>query len=586
MPDRIRLDGRVAVVTGAAGVIGTATIRLLAERGARIVAIDRKEDDLKAAIKDLPASAEALAVTADVTQEDEVADYVRATVDRFGTIDAFYNNAGIEGDIKPIPEYSLESFRRVLDVNVVGVFLGMKHVLPVMLKQNKGSIINTASIAGLIGSPMIAVYSASKHAVIGLTKTAAWECTGTGVRVNCVCPGLIDSRMLSTILQGRNPGNDAAAEREDRRPDSGAAARTGVRSRLRRGVPRLRRGELRLRLRLYRGRRPHRRLSFQSTHEVFATMPVTLDPDAAAIYKAFQEAGRPAYETLTAPEAREYYRNARVVMNPEPPALESNKPLSIPAPHGAIPARIYTPKTLRKNNGLAPCLVFFHGGGWVIGDLDTHEVACQKLAHEGELIVISVDYRLAPEHKFPAAVDDAITATKWVAANASQLGIDAGHLLVGGDSAGGNLAAVVALAARDGDGPKLAGQVLVYPATDFAMKHPSHSEPETSILLTHSVIKWFCNHYLNGAADIDHWKASPARAKTLAGLPPAYVLTAGADPLRDEGDEYAARLKEAGVPMTYRHFPGQFHGFFTMGKLLQQANIAVSEIAAWLKALK
>ena len=297
-------------------------------------------------------------------------------------------------------------------------------------------------------------------------------------------------------------------------------------------------------------------------------MPVTLDPDAAAIYQAFQEAGRPAYETLTAPEARDYYRNARAIMNPEPPALESNKPLSIPAPHGAIPARIYTPTTLRKNNGLAPCLVFFHGGGWVIGDLDTHEVVCQKLAHEGELIVISVDYRLAPEHKFPAAADDAITATKWVAANAKQLGIDASHLLVGGDSAGGNLAAVVALAARDGDGPKLAGQVLVYPATDFAMKHPSHSEPETSVLLTHSVIKWFCNHYLNGAADIDHWKASPARAKTLAGLPPAYVLTAGADPLRDEGAEYAARLKEAGVPMTYRHFPGQFHGFFTMGKLL------------------
>ena len=181
---------------------------LLAERGARIVAVDRKEDDLKAAIKDLPASAEALAVTADVTQEDDVAEYVRATIDKFGTIDAFYNNAGIEGDIKPIPEYSLESFRRVLDVNVVGVFLGMKHVLPVMLKQNKGSIINTASIAGLMGSPMIAVYSASKHAVIGLTKSAAWECTGTGVRVNCVCPGLIDSRMLSTILQGRNPGNE------------------------------------------------------------------------------------------------------------------------------------------------------------------------------------------------------------------------------------------------------------------------------------------------------------------------------------------------------------------------------------------
>ena len=153
-----------------------------------------------------------------MTQEEEVAEYVRAALDKFGTIDVFYNNAGIEGEVKPIQDYPLESFRKVLDVNVVGVFLGMKHVLPVMLKNNKGSIINTASIAGLMGSPHIAVYSASKHAVIGLTKTAAGECTGTGVRINCVCPGLIDSRMLSTILQGRAGGNapppkDKIAER-------------------------------------------------------------------------------------------------------------------------------------------------------------------------------------------------------------------------------------------------------------------------------------------------------------------------------------------------------------------------------------
>ena len=314
-------------------------------------------------------------------------------------------------------------------------------------------------------------------------------------------------------------------------------------------------------------------------------MPVVLDPDAAAVYRAFQEAGRPPYESGTPTQARAMYLAGRPVSNPEPPELESAKPLAIPAPHGAIPARIYTPKMLRKNNGLAPCLMFYHGGGWVIGDIDSHDVVCRKLAHEGELIVISIDYRLAPEHKFPAAVDDAIAAVKWVASNAKDLGIDATRLLVGGDSAGGNLAAVVALAARDGDGPKLAGQVLIYPATDFAMKHPSHSEPETSILLTHSVIKWFSNHYLNGPADIDNWKASPARAKTLAGLPPAYLLTAGADPLRDEGDEYAKRLKDAGVPVTYKHFPGQFHGFFTMGKLLQQANIAATGIATWLKAL-
>jgi acetyl esterase len=314
-------------------------------------------------------------------------------------------------------------------------------------------------------------------------------------------------------------------------------------------------------------------------------MPVVLDPDAAAVFAAFQAANRPPYESVSPTVAREFYLAGRPVSNPEPPELESAKSLSIPAPHGAIPARLYTPKTIRKSNGLAPCLVFFHGGGWVIGDLDSHDVVCRKLAHEAEMLVISVDYRLAPEHKFPSAADDAIAATKWVAANAKSLGIDSAQILVGGDSAGGNLAAVVALAARDGDGPKLAGQVLIYPATDFAMSHPSHTEPETSVLLTHSVIKWFSNHYLNGAADIDHWKASPARAKTLAGLPPSYVLTAGADPLRDEGAEYASRLKQAGVPMTYRHFPGQFHGFFTMGKLLQQANVAAGEIAAWLKAL-
>jgi len=314
-------------------------------------------------------------------------------------------------------------------------------------------------------------------------------------------------------------------------------------------------------------------------------MPVVLDADADAVFQAFLEAGRPPYETLTPAEARGYYLAARSVTNPEPPEMAQVAPLAIPAPHGAIPARMFAPKRLRKADGLAPCLVFFHGGGWVIGDLDTHDVVCRKLAEGGELIVISVDYRLAPEHKFPAAVEDAIGATDWIAANAAALGIDAARLCVGGDSAGGNLATVVTLAARDGNGPAIAGQVLVYPATDFAMTHPSHSEPETSRLLTHTVIRWFRDHYLNGVTDVQDWRASPARATALAGLPPAYVLTAGADPLRDEGDEYARRLKDAGVPVTYRHFPGQFHGFFTMGKLLQQANVAAGEIGDWLKAL-
>ena len=314
-------------------------------------------------------------------------------------------------------------------------------------------------------------------------------------------------------------------------------------------------------------------------------MPVTLDPDAALVFKAFQEAGRPPYETVSPAEARELHLKARFVSHPEPPELKSVRPLAIAASYGPIPARVYTPLRLRLADGLAPGLVFFHGGGWVIGNLDSHDVVCRKLADEGQLIVISIDYRLAPEHKFPAAVDDAVAATNWIADNAKGLGIDASRLSVGGDSAGGNLAAVVAISARDRNGPPLAGQVLIYPAIDFALTHPSHSEPETSILLTHSVVRWFRDHYLNGAADVEDWRASPARVKTLTGLPPAYVLTAGADPLRDEGDEYARRLKEAGVAVTHRTFPGQFHGFFTMGKLLRQANVAASEIGDWLKAL-
>jgi acetyl esterase len=312
-------------------------------------------------------------------------------------------------------------------------------------------------------------------------------------------------------------------------------------------------------------------------------LPVNLDADAAAVYKAFQDAGRPAYETLTPDEARAYYLAARAVSHPEPPELAEVKELIIPAPHGGIPVRLYRPNQLRLTDGRAAALVFFHGGGWVIGNLESHDVVCRTLAHAAELIVISVDYRLAPEHKFPAAVDDCLTATQWVADNAAALGIDASRLSIGGDSAGGNLAAVVAIAARDGNGPAIASQVLIYPATDFAMNHPSHREPETSVLLTHSVMRWFRDHYLTGAADIHDWRASPARAETLVGLPPAYVLTAGADPLRDEGDDYARRLRDAGVSVTHRSFPGQFHGFFTMGKLLQQANVAAMDIAAWLK---
>jgi acetyl esterase len=325
---------------------------------------------------------------------------------------------------------------------------------------------------------------------------------------------------------------------------------------------------------------PRRKIKTKSR----SSMPVVLDPDAAAVLQAFRDAGRPPYETLTPPEAREWYLKARFVAHPEPPVMASVKAMTVPGPAGAIPVRIYTPPKLRHADGMAPCLVFFHGGGWVIGDLDSHDVVCRTLAVEGEMMVISVDYRLAPEHKFPAAIDDALAATRWIADNAIQLNVDASRIYVGGDSAGGNLAAIVSIDARE-HGPRLAGQALIYPATDFRMTHPSHSEPETDCLLTHAVIRWFRDHYLNGQDDIDNWRASPARVKNLAGLPPAYVITAGADPLRDEGDEYAKRLSEAGVPVAYKTYPGQFHGFVTMGKILPKANEVLHEIGNWLKRL-
>ena len=313
-------------------------------------------------------------------------------------------------------------------------------------------------------------------------------------------------------------------------------------------------------------------------------MPVILDRDAADVLQAARDAGRPPYETLTPPEAREAYLKARETTQPDPPVMQSVKAISLPGPAGALPARIYTPPVVRQTDGMAPGLVYFHGGGWVFGNLDSHDVVCRTLAQEAQMIVISVDYRLAPEHKFPAAIDDALAATRWVADNAVQLNIDAARLYVGGDSAGGNLAAIVALDARD-NGPELAGQVLIYPATDFRQDHPSHREPETNALLTHKVMRWFRDHYLNGQDDIDDWRASPARIEDLTRLPPAYVITAGADPLRDEGDEYARRLADAGVSVEARTYPGQFHGFITMGKILRKANEALHDIGIWLKRL-
>ncbi len=306
-----------------------------------------------------------------------------------------------------------------------------------------------------------------------------------------------------------------------------------------------------------------------------------LDVHAAKVLEMIRLSGRPPYETLAPAEARQFSRNARAVLAPEPPEMGAVRDIKI-GEGGAIPARLYRPLGSAPNAAL-PALIYFHGGGWVIGDLDTHDVVCRQIANGSGAAVVSVDYRLAPEHKFPAAVEDAIAATAWIAAHGATLGIDTARLAVGGDSAGGNLAAVVALDARDRNGPKLIQQTLIYPATESTMSHPSHERFAEGLLLTRPTMKWFLGHYLRGAEDLADWRVSPLRATSLADLPPALVLTAGYDPLCDEGEEYAARLAAAGVPVTRVRVEGMIHGFLTMGKLIPAANEAVAMIAAALK---
>ncbi|MEI9982360.1 MAG: alpha/beta hydrolase [Aliidongia sp.] len=310
---------------------------------------------------------------------------------------------------------------------------------------------------------------------------------------------------------------------------------------------------------------------------------MAIDPQAQAVLDLIRQSGSPPYETLPATAARELYLGARAIFSPDPPEVAEVHSLVASGPHGAIPMRLYRPLGSAAADVL-PALVYYHGGGWVIGDLDSHDVVCRQLANRAGCAVISVDYRLAPEHKFPAAVDDAFAALLWVRSEAEALRIDATRLAIGGDSAGGNLSAVVALRARSAEIQGLRLQVLIYPATDFAGHYESQERLAEGHLLTRANQAWFRGLYLRDEADYSDWRASPLRAASLAGLPPAYVLTAGFDPLSDEGEAYAARLEAEGVTVTRRVFPGQIHGFITMGKAIGAAEIAITEAADAVKA--
>jgi acetyl esterase len=289
-----------------------------------------------------------------------------------------------------------------------------------------------------------------------------------------------------------------------------------------------------------------------------------------------------SYGKLTPQQARARIRaNAAAAAGPKRPVAAVND-LAIPGPAGTIPARFYEPAGLGLEN--RPLIVYFHGGGWTIGDLDTSDGVCRFLATTVPATVLSIDYRLAPEHPFPAAVEDAFAAYRWAAVDNTRLGVDPARIAVAGDSAGGNLAAAVSLLGREDDGSSPAMQALIYPVTDTVGGQRSREEFATGFLLTKADMDWFEDHYLPATVDHSDPRVSMLRATEFARLPPAYVATAGFDPLRDEGEAYAQRMQDAGVPVTLRRHPGLVHGFANMTAVSPTAHAAMLELSGALHA--
>jgi acetyl esterase len=307
---------------------------------------------------------------------------------------------------------------------------------------------------------------------------------------------------------------------------------------------------------------------------------MSLDVNVRALLDQMKAAALPKLWEL-APSAARAAMKSRLLGGRETP-IGKTEDRKIPGPGGEIPLRIYTP--LDTRDALLPGLVFFHGGGFVIGDLETHDDLCRCLANGSGCRVVSVDYRLAPECPFPAAVDDCYAATKYVAAHASEFGIRADQIAVGGDSAGGNLAAVICLLAKT-DGPKIGFQLLIYPVTQLGQPEmPSMKENEKGYFLERESMAWFTRMYCPDAKHHGDTRMSPLLAKDLSGLPPAYVATAGFDPLRDEGKAYADKLDAAGVSVTYVNYPGMIHGFFSLRGVIPKAREAVAAAAAAVRA--
>jgi acetyl esterase len=310
-------------------------------------------------------------------------------------------------------------------------------------------------------------------------------------------------------------------------------------------------------------------------------MTAGLDPQLQELLQVADEAGVPAIHTFSYVKAREFYRLTSAKLAGEPPQNLTVTEQTLELSTAEIPIRIYRPESSADEP--QPALIYFHGGGWCIGDLDSHDHVCRWLASHSNCVILSVDYRMGPEYKFPAAVDDAFGVTYWVASNSRELGIDADRIGVGGDSAGGNLSAVVTLLAREQGAPNLACQLLIYPATDMLMRFPSHATCGDGYRLTRTSIAWFISGYLRDGEDMYDMRASPLMADSHADLPPAFVMTAAFDPLKDEGEAYAEKLKESGVKVKYSCYQGMVHGFIAMPGAVDMAKTALLDAAHYLK---
>ena len=305
----------------------------------------------------------------------------------------------------------------------------------------------------------------------------------------------------------------------------------------------------------------------------------TLDPQVEALLELGRKAGARPFELLTPEQARAAYAASWDVLQPKPEDVASVRDHTIAGKGGALHLRSYRGAGTQADE-LLPCMVFLHGGGWVIGNLESHDRLCRRLANKARICVVAVDYRLAPEHRFPAALDDSATAMQWVAGNLQTLGVAAGRIAIGGDSAGGNLAAALALMGREGTAPPAMFQLLIYPVVDLTASSDSYRRVASGFPLTAATMHYFIDHYTPNTSDRLDWHASPLKAPSLAGAPPALVVTVSNDPLCDEGRAYASRLEEDGVRVMSLHMSDHQHGMLMHGKLVQASNVVVDFVGA------